>query len=112
MEVWKDPWRDEISMVTSLGYRTLLSACWYLNYIAYGSDWVNYYKCDPLDFSGDNLSDYLEFSNENIFMIKKKFCKTISYETGTDQQKSLVIGGEACMWGEYVDGSNVIPRTW
>lgn len=50
--------------ITKAGYRAILSAPWYLNYINYGSDWVNYYKADPQNFAG------------------------------SEQQKKLVIGGE------------------
>ena len=41
-----------VLQVTSAGYKTILSACFYLNYISYGQDWHKYYECDPRDFDG------------------------------------------------------------
>ncbi|KAL1440442.1 hypothetical protein MTO96_009481 [Rhipicephalus appendiculatus] len=88
--VWKDTsldtkmkrWQDYIKPIARKGYQMVLSACWYLNYISYGEDWKKFYQCDPRSFEG------------------------------TEAEKDLVVGGEACMWGEYVDGTNLIPRLW
>ncbi|CAG0888266.1 unnamed protein product [Cyprideis torosa] len=83
IEVWKgENWQKRTTEITALGHQVINSACWYINYISYGEDWVKYYKCDPTDFEG------------------------------TEAQKALVYGGEAALWGEFVDESNVHDRTW
>ncbi|CAL8320516.1 unnamed protein product [Lota lota] len=85
IHVWKgnqQQYQNEMAKITLSGYQTLLSTPWYLNRISYGQDWTDLYGVDPQNF------------------------------TGTDVQKKLVIGGEACMWGEYVDSTNLTPRLW
>ncbi|XP_015195669.1 beta-hexosaminidase subunit beta isoform X2 [Lepisosteus oculatus] len=83
VEVWMgNKLEEELKKVTGAGFTTILSAPWYLDYISYGQDWQRYYKVEPLDFEG------------------------------TEAQKKLVVGGEACLWGEYVDATNLTPRLW
>ena len=82
VNVWKDHWKKPMYDVTFAGYKVILSSCWYLNYIQYGLDWPKFYNCDPEDFDG------------------------------TEEQKKLVIGGSAAMWGEYVDATNLLPRSF
>ncbi|EMP38930.1 Beta-hexosaminidase subunit alpha [Chelonia mydas] len=85
IHVWREnagPYQQEVARVTKAGYRALLSAPWYLNRISYGQDWQTAYQVEPLEFEG------------------------------SPEQKELVIGGEACMWGEYVDVTNLTPRLW
>jgi len=82
IHVWKGQWEWEMAKVTGRGLRAILSSPWYLNYISYGSDWTKYYLAEPLDFYG------------------------------SEDQKKLVIGGEACMWDEFVNSVNLTPRLW
>ncbi|UYV65337.1 HEXB [Cordylochernes scorpioides] len=96
VHVWKSNPQSELTRVTEKGHRVIFSSPWYLNYIQYGNDWTDYYGQDPQNFSGAKF----HFGQHNCWM------------TGTPDQKKLVLGGEACMWGEFVDGSNVISRTW
>ncbi|CAG7818933.1 unnamed protein product, partial [Allacma fusca] len=88
VQVWKSPerghpksWQAYLQMVLDKGYEVLLSACWYVNYLKYGQTWRDYYNCDPL-------------SLPNI----------------TESQKEMILGGEAAIWAEYVDSTNVVAR--
>jgi hexosaminidase len=75
-------WQEELANVTAAGYLSLLSSPWYLNVIGYGVDWPQFYAAEPLNF------------------------------TGSAAQKALVIGGELSMWGEWVDATNLVSRTF
>jgi len=85
VQVWlghNDEWRNELANITKDGIKAILSSPFYLNIIKYGPDWSEFYVMDPRSFNG------------------------------TFEQKKLAIGGSVCMWGEYVDGAGIMPRTW
>ena len=54
--------------------------------------------------------------NQHRLCVWALSCNYLIYTTdcnlGTREQKQLVIGGEACLWGEYVDATNLTPRLW
>ena len=83
VDVWKGGWNDTLARVTKAGYKAVLSSPWYLNYHrATHEDWTDYYLIEPTNF------------------------------TGTAEQKARVVGGEACIWGEYVDETVSLSRLW
>lgn len=73
VHVWKGGWQKVLEQATMAGHMVLLSSCWYLDHIAGGGDWKKYYNCDPFDFNH------------------------------TPNMAHLMLGGEACMWGEFVN---------
>lgn len=91
VQVWKDVkllsefshWREYMSAVVKRNYSTILSSCWFLSIIRYGQDWKDMYNCDPYDFDATE-----------------------------EQKQKFVLGGEACLWGEYIDGTNFMSTLW
>lgn len=53
INVWKGgdyEWQYTMENIVRQGYKAILSAPWYLNYISYGRDWTKYYTQDPHTF--------------------------------------------------------------
>ncbi|MFZ0739027.1 MAG: family 20 glycosylhydrolase [Candidatus Acidiferrales bacterium] len=77
-------WRGQESLAAAarLGYRGILSHGYYLDYM-----WPAYqhYEVDPLGDAAATLSP---------------------------EEKQRILGGEACMWSEYVNGENIDSRIW
>jgi hexosaminidase len=82
VHVWRGGGLETLAAATKAGKFGLYSSCWYLDGLVSGGDWERFYNCEPLDFDG------------------------------TDEQKELVLGGEACMWAEVVNQYNIMPRVW
>ncbi|XP_055295127.1 beta-hexosaminidase subunit beta-like [Sitodiplosis mosellana] len=80
VHVWTGDRSKLLNTITKRGFPAILSSCWYLDWLSNGGDWTKYYTCEPSDFPGDK------------------------------KQQSLLIGGEACMWSEVVDDTNIVQR--
>ncbi|XP_067622184.1 beta-hexosaminidase subunit beta-like [Eurosta solidaginis] len=68
--------------LTKKGTDIILSDGWYLYVLETGADWEKFYAVEPTNFSG------------------------------TAAQKAHVIGGEACLWSEWINENNVLPTTF
>jgi hexosaminidase len=77
-------WRGQASLADAAkqGYRGLLSSGYYLDL---GQSASRHYAVDPLANAAAGL---------------------------TPQQKQQILGGEACMWSEYVSPENIDSRIW
>ena len=76
-------WLKELERITAGGHRALLSAPWYLTLAQPQEDaWARLWRVEPLAFGGG------------------------------EAQRERVIGGEACAWGELVDATNSVSKTW
>jgi hexosaminidase len=77
-------WRGQQSLADAArqGYRGLLSSGYYLDLMGSAA---SHYEVDPFADGAANLSD---------------------------EEKQKILGGEACMWAEYVSPENVDSRIW
>jgi len=77
-------WRGQASLAAaaSQGYRGILSNGYYLDL---GWTTARHYAVDPMGGAAANL---------------------------TAEQQKLILGGESCMWSEYVNAENIDSRIW
>ena len=77
-------WRGQQSLAAAAqqGYHGILSNGYYLDL---GWSAARHYAVDPMSGAAANL---------------------------TADQKKLILGGESCMWSEYVDAENIDSRIW
>jgi hexosaminidase len=77
-------WRGPASLAAAAkqGYRGILSNGYYLDL---GWSAARHYAVDPMSGDAANL---------------------------TPEQQQLILGGESCMWAEYVDAENIDSRIW
>lgn len=82
IQIWQGDMFD-VERAAKRGHQIVYSTCWYLDLIEYGIKWPKYYTCDPADTSG-----------------------------GYDFEEKDVLGGEACLWAEYIDNEEIMSRLW
>ncbi|ODM95742.1 Beta-hexosaminidase subunit beta, partial [Orchesella cincta] len=104
LQVWKKEacgdWTSYFQHALDEGYQVILSSPWYLNYIAYGETWKDYYESDPvlsLPYNSKKRLTHINSCNSHFLVV-------------TEDQQKLILGGEACVWAEYADPTNLVQR--
>jgi hexosaminidase len=86
LQLWDDPnqptWNDTLPQVVAAGFSVIQTQGWYLNAEYLAVDWTKFYTNEP-------MAGVTKLS-----------------------EQQLVLGGEAAMWGEYVDGSQLLNTMW
>lgn len=75
-------WNITLPQVVKSGFAVIQSQGWYLNAEQLKTPWSTFYM------------------NEPMAGVTK------------ESEQRLILGGEACMWQEYIDGSNVLNTVW
>ncbi|CAH0585924.1 unnamed protein product [Chrysodeixis includens] len=83
VQVWKTVGAQDMIPILAAGHKVVYSSQWYLDKLDGGGGWAKHYVLDPRKLIG---TDVLNLDN--------------------------IVGGEACLWGEVVDDTNLISRTW
>jgi len=71
-----------VHQLTSRNIDVIISFPWYLDHVKYGESWRKMFEFEPYSFGGSR------------------------------KQNSHVLGGEACMWGEFFDQTNFYSALW
>ncbi len=45
-------------------------------------------------------------------MREKQYFDISFFLIGSEEDKERILGGEACLWGEFVDGTNLLSQFW
>ncbi len=92
-------WRGQESLgqAAKQGYRGLLSAGFYLDLMQQASQ---HYLVDPLTEAPQKSETAIPGS------------ATPSTTALSEEEKARILGGEACMWAEYVSPENIDSRIW
>ncbi|XP_045194091.2 beta-hexosaminidase subunit alpha-like [Mercenaria mercenaria] len=74
--------RETVKLVNERGYRAIYSSCWYLDKYKAKSSWFDFYTCEPSPYESE------------------------------DEENGKLLGGEACMWTEYVTTDSLMTFMW